>query len=149
MACFAEDDMSWQNFRARLGLRADYDSLASNLNIAPRSTFEYLPFSNDTLKFSAGFNRYYGNVFLMTELDEKAYTTYANLSRSASYDSNWDESNNYGWVTTYPLNSQARSSCNGCQKHRIAMKKCLRVSSQIKNFRFKSKMGKPPNLKTA
>ncbi|RKG42697.1 TonB-dependent receptor [Acinetobacter chengduensis] len=130
---FAEDDISWNNFRARLGLRADYDSLASNLNIAPRSTFEYLPFSNESLKFTAGFNRYYGNVFLMTELDEKAYTTYANLSRLATYQNSWDESNNYGWVTTYP-NSQAAAVRATDVKTPYSDEKVFAISSQIKNL---------------
>lgn len=130
---FAEDDISWRNFRARLGLRADYDSLASNLNIAPRSTFEYQPFSNELLKFTAGFNRYYGNVFLMTELDEKSYTTYANLSRATTYQANWDESNNYGWIATYP-SSQAAAVRATDLKTPFSDEKVFAISSQIKNL---------------
>ncbi len=32
---FIENTSTWDHFSARLGLRADYDSLSKNLNIAP------------------------------------------------------------------------------------------------------------------
>jgi len=95
---FLQDEIIWKKWRARLGVRTDYDSLSSNLNIAPRISMQYKPFSSDILSFSSGYNRYYGNTFLITELDEKTYTSYGNLSRAATYSPDWNAENDYGWV---------------------------------------------------
>ncbi|MCP5775022.1 TonB-dependent receptor, partial [Klebsiella pneumoniae] len=66
---FIEDNIQWNDqFSTRLGVRADYDSLSSNINIAPRSHLSYKPFSNDQLHLSAGWNRYYGQQTLGIEL---------------------------------------------------------------------------------
>lgn len=94
---FIEDEMSWKNFTARLGARADYDSLASNLNIAPRSRIEYRPFNNNALRLTSGFNRYYGVTYLITELDEKTNEFRGSWSRDAVYSNTWNVDNNYGW----------------------------------------------------
>lgn len=51
---FIENTSTWDNFSARLGLRADYDSLSKNLNIAPRTAFNYKPLKNDLLSFTTG-----------------------------------------------------------------------------------------------
>lgn len=101
-SAFAEDEIQWKNVKARLGLRTDYDSLASNINIAPRLYFEYRPFNDDHLRLSTGINRYYGTTFLITELDEKAYGTQASLSRAASYSTDWSAENEYGWLKNFP-----------------------------------------------
>ena len=86
---FAENKMEWDKFSARLGLRADYESLAKNLNIAPRTSFNYKPFKSDTLSFTTGWNRYYSNYTLNTELrDETALLEY-NLKRTASPEDDW------------------------------------------------------------
>lgn len=103
-AIFLEDKINWKNFTGILGVRADYESLTSNLNIAPRSYFEYKPFSNELLKIGTGFNRYYGVTYLNTELDYTGYEGRGNLTRSTTnYNTNWDSENNYGWV--YKANS--------------------------------------------
>lgn len=94
---FIEDQIRWNNVKARFGLRADYDSLASNLNFAPRSNIEYSPFNNSGLKLTAGFNRYYGSTYLITELQEKQNPYKGSLTRADQYDSSWDASNNFGW----------------------------------------------------
>lgn len=74
---FAENKLLWDQFSARLGLRADYDSLSKNLNLAPRSAFSYKPFHNDALMLTTGWNRYYSNYTLNTELrDELAHLEY-------------------------------------------------------------------------
>src|SRR5690606_12204646 len=54
----------------RFGIRADYDSLSSNFNIAPRSSMSYKPFQDDRLHILAGWNRYYGQQTLGTELND-------------------------------------------------------------------------------
>lgn len=94
---FIEDDMSWKNLQLRLGARADYDSLASNLNIAPRSRITYRPFANNTLRLTSGFNRYYGTTYLITELDEKTNAFRGTWTRDNLYSNTWNASNNYGW----------------------------------------------------
>ncbi|MBU3848203.1 MAG: TonB-dependent receptor plug domain-containing protein [Candidatus Acinetobacter avistercoris] len=94
---FIEDQITFKNLKARFGVRADYDSLASNLNIAPRSSIEYTPFGNQALKLTGGYNRYYGSTYLVTELQEKQNTFKFNLSRDDEYDSHWNASNNFGW----------------------------------------------------
>lgn len=79
---FLENKMVWDNFSTRLGLRADYDSLSKNLNIAPRSAFSYKPLQTDVLTLTTGWNRYYSNYTLNTELrDEIAHLEY-NLKRT-------------------------------------------------------------------
>ena len=54
----------------RLGLRLDYDSISKNNNIAPRSQLQYFPFANERLGFTTGWNRYYANNALFTELQD-------------------------------------------------------------------------------
>ena len=57
-----------------LGLRADYDSLTKNNNIAPRSSVVIKPFADDRLHITAGWNRYYGlNSFANELQDQKGY----------------------------------------------------------------------------
>ncbi len=59
---FLEDRMNWNNLlKANIGLRADYDSLNGQTNLAPRSSFIYQPFKDNRLAFTAGWNRYYAN----------------------------------------------------------------------------------------
>lgn len=67
---FLEDKIEINNFSMRLGARADYDSITHNLNFAPRSNFIYKPFNSDKLSFIYGWNRYYSNYTLSTELRE-------------------------------------------------------------------------------
>ena len=67
---FLEDNIEINNISLRLGARADYDSLTHNLNIAPRSNFIYKPFGNEKLSLLYGWNRYYSNYTLATELRE-------------------------------------------------------------------------------
>ena len=99
---FAEDEITWKKLKTRLGVRGDYDSLASNMNIAPRLNLEYRPFANEKLRFTTGANRYYGTTFLITELDEKSYKTQASLSRATTYSPTWSADNNYGWIKNFP-----------------------------------------------
>ena len=134
---FAEDDMRWKQFRTRLGLRADYDSLNGNLNLAPRTTFDYTPFSSNALKFTAGFNRYYGNTFLITELDEKSYSTYSSLSRDTAYSSAWDAENDYGWNKTGV--SQTAGVKASDLKTPYSDEKMFAVGGEIKNLALELK----------
>ena len=67
---YIEDEIFWKNISTRLGVRADYNSLTGNFNIAPRTNITYKPLENDTLKLLAGWNRYYGSQTLVTELQD-------------------------------------------------------------------------------
>ncbi|WP_180077263.1 TonB-dependent siderophore receptor [Acinetobacter sp. YH12208] len=68
---FLEDNIQWNDqLSTRVGVRADYDSLSGNFNISPRSSVSYKPFANDKLQFLAGWNRYYGQQTLGTELND-------------------------------------------------------------------------------
>ncbi len=59
---FFEDTLHFNDaFKARLGVRADYDSLNGNTTFSPRSNFQYRPFANHRLKLTGGWNRYYAN----------------------------------------------------------------------------------------
>lgn len=95
---YIEDDISWNKFKLRLGTRADYESLASNFNIAPRSSLEIKPFNNNSLRITSGFNRYYGTTYLYTEINEKTAALNQKVIRADEYSSEWNASNNYGWT---------------------------------------------------
>ena len=95
---YIEDQISWNRFKLRLGTRADYESLASNFNIAPRSSLEFKPFDNPSLRLTSGFNRYYGTTYLYTELNDRTAAFTQNVVRADEYSSDWNASNNYGWT---------------------------------------------------
>ena len=68
---YAEDRMNWNDkFEAVLGLRYDYDSLSKNSNFAPRSAFHYMPFADQSLKLTAGWNRYYDRYLYNFDLQD-------------------------------------------------------------------------------
>ncbi len=68
---FVEDQMNWNDqIKLRLGLRQDYDSISKKNNIAPRSQLQYFPFADERLGFTTGWNRYYANNALFTELQD-------------------------------------------------------------------------------
>lgn len=80
---FAEDNIQWNDkLSTRLGIRADYDSLSSNVNIAPRTSLSFKPFSNNKLQLVGGWNRYYGQQTLGTELNDAIGELYYKLSRT-------------------------------------------------------------------
>lgn len=86
---FAENNMDWQKFSARLGLRADYETLSKNLNLAPRTSFKYKPFNSDALSFTTGWNRYYSNYTLNTELRDEVANLDYNLKRTSNPQDEW------------------------------------------------------------
>lgn len=59
---FIEDNINWQNMiKANLGMRAEYDSISKQTHLAPRTSLHYLPFADERLKLTTGWNRYYAN----------------------------------------------------------------------------------------
>ncbi|WP_297426344.1 TonB-dependent receptor [uncultured Acinetobacter sp.] len=95
---YLEDAISWNNFNARLGVRADYDEANRNLNVAPRSSIRYQPFYNDSLTFTSGWNRYYSAPTYMTDLRQSVTSLDFNLKRE-DQNSDWTESPKTSWNT--------------------------------------------------
>ncbi|TNE67450.1 MAG: TonB-dependent receptor [Rhodobacteraceae bacterium] len=59
---FAELEQSWGDFTLRAGLRADYNDVLENLDIAPRIMATWKP--SDDFSLSLGANRYYSDSYL-------------------------------------------------------------------------------------
>lgn len=96
---FAEDDIHWKNIKARFGVRADYDESNHNLNIAPRTRFSYMPFHNDALQLTAGWNRYYSAPTYMTDLRQALMGLDFKISRE-DQNAEWTEKQNYNVSAT-------------------------------------------------
>ncbi|MGB8694960.1 TonB-dependent receptor plug domain-containing protein [Acinetobacter sp.] len=96
---YVEDEINWNKFKARLGVRADYDGANNNLNFAPRSSFSYKPFTNDALTLTTGWNRYYSaptyNTDLQREIAGLSYTI-----KRADQNSEWVKSPNVTYNST-------------------------------------------------
>ncbi|WP_257221555.1 hypothetical protein [Acinetobacter sp. YH12145] len=100
---YVEDDIRWNNIRARLGLRADYDESNNHLNFAPRTNISYKPFSNDTLTLVSGWNRYYSAPTYMTDLRQSLSDLNFEVTR-ADQNSQWIESESSGSQDTRKKN---------------------------------------------
>ncbi len=62
---FAQDRMTLsRRLQVELGMRADHETVAGALNIAPRVAGSFLPFADDRSKVSAGVGLFYDNVAL-------------------------------------------------------------------------------------
>ncbi|WP_434288563.1 hypothetical protein [Celeribacter sp. SCSIO 80788] len=59
---YAELEQTWGDFTLRAGLRADYNDVLENLDLAPRLTATWKP--NDAFSLSMGANRYYSDSYL-------------------------------------------------------------------------------------
>ncbi|OTG69183.1 hypothetical protein B9T25_00870 [Acinetobacter sp. ANC 4470] len=69
---FLENNMQYDQFLfANLGFRTDYDSLSQNNNVAPRTSFSYQPWGDDTFRITTGWNRYYGLNSFANELQDQ------------------------------------------------------------------------------
>lgn len=108
---YLEDSIYVNPFiQSSLGLRADYDSLTQNTNIAPRSSFVLKPFGNDQLFITAGWNRYYGlNAFanelqdqrgrLQTKFKRNSLLQIGNSTRRICHPSNQGQS----WIRRFQM----------------------------------------------
>ena len=96
---YAEDDIHWKNVKARFGVRADYDESNNQLNIAPRTHFSYLPFHNETMELTAGWNRYYSAPTYATDLSQALMDLDLSISRE-DQNSAWTEKQNYNTNAT-------------------------------------------------
>ncbi|AXY59566.1 TonB-dependent receptor plug domain-containing protein [Acinetobacter sp. WCHAc010052] len=88
---YLENRMDYDRyFSATLGLRADYDSLSKNNNFAPRSSFSYMPFGDSSLRFTTGWNRYYGLNAFANELQNRKRMLQSTQTRNSVIDA-WTE----------------------------------------------------------
>lgn len=104
---FAEDNVQFNNYLSTtLGLRADYDSLTKDMNLAPRSSFSYRPFGDQRLHILTGWNRYYGlNSFsneLLDRVDQYQIRENRQKDSAGLWTNNWTEDQTYaGPTATY------------------------------------------------
>lgn len=96
---YVEDDIHWKNFKARFGIRTDYDEPNSNLNIAPRTRFSYKPYNSDLLEFTTGWSRYYSAPTYITDLHQELLSLDFKIKRT-DQNAPWTESINYNVAGT-------------------------------------------------
>ena len=93
-AAHLQDSINIGNWTFNLGLRADYESLLGNLNIAPRTSLIWDAFGDESTVFTAGANRYYGRSFLRYAINDTLrswrtmyrYDKDGNITRTTTYD---------------------------------------------------------------
>ena len=91
---FVEDSISAGNWTFNLGLRADYESLLENVNIAPRTSMIWDTFGDESTVFTAGANRYYGRSFLRYTINDTlrswrtayTYNSSGDITRTTTYE---------------------------------------------------------------
>ena len=81
-AAYIDDQMRWQDWQLRLGLRADHDTLTRDLNLAPRSSLTWQ--AAPGLSLNAGANRYYGRSLLAYALQDQIHTLQYTQTRTTS-----------------------------------------------------------------
>ncbi len=90
---FLEDSISTGNWTFNLGLRADYETLLENVNIAPRTSVVWDTFGDESTVVTAGANRYYGRSFLRYAINDTlrswrtayTYNSSGELTRTSTY----------------------------------------------------------------
>lgn len=76
-AGYVSSRLEYERARITIGLRAEYDSVFENLNIAPRIKLGLDPFGDNQYLLSAGVNRYYstGPMTYLIREQQRPYTT--------------------------------------------------------------------------
>lgn len=98
---FAEDTIQWNKYlAATLGVRSDYDSINKNNNVAPRTSLAFKPFGNEKLKFTTGWNRYYGLNAFVNELNDRVDQFEHKYNRT-DVDAEWNETTTSKRAHTY------------------------------------------------
>jgi YD repeat-containing protein len=91
---FLGDRIQTGNWTFNLALRADYETLLENLNIAPRTSVIWDSFGDESTVVTAGANRYYGRSFLRYAINDTLrswrtqyrYNRAGELVRTTNYD---------------------------------------------------------------
>ncbi|MFG6458687.1 TonB-dependent receptor [Roseateles sp. BYS96W] len=81
-ALFVEDNIGWQPFSLRVGLRADSDTLTKKTNLAPRTQLNWLP--TEAVALDVGLSRYYGRNLFAYVLQEKINTLQTTQTRTGT-----------------------------------------------------------------
>lgn len=82
-AAYIDSRMEYERLRINLGLRAEYDSIFENLNLAPRLKLGIDPFADNQYLLSIGVNRYYESgplTYLIREQQRPYITQYRSIS---------------------------------------------------------------------
>jgi len=93
-ALYVSNRLEYDHIRINAGLRAEYDSIFKNVNIAPRLSFGIDPFADNNYLISIGLNRYYSTgplTYLIREQQRPYITQFRTLSSSVVGD--WLTSN--------------------------------------------------------
>jgi len=91
IATYLEDEMKFNKFKFRLGVRAEKNSDNSDLNIAPRILSEYEIWDKNFI--GLGFNRYYGRNFFAYKMYNGIYKMRRTCTRT-TYPSEFDKCGN-------------------------------------------------------
>lgn len=91
---YLENKMQWKNYvKAGLGLRADYDSLTKSTNLAPRSSLNVMPFGDQRLTFTTGWNRYYADNAFTYQLQD-GINNLDQAQKRADINNDWEDTSN-------------------------------------------------------
>ncbi|ENW86703.1 hypothetical protein F906_01768 [Acinetobacter pseudolwoffii] len=91
---YLENKMQWKNYvKAGLGLRVDYDSLTKSTNLAPRSSLNVMPFGDQRLSFTTGWNRYYADNAFTYQLQD-GINNLDQAQKRVDINSEWENTTN-------------------------------------------------------
>jgi hypothetical protein len=91
---YLENKMQWKNYvKAGLGLRADHDSLTKSTHLAPRSSLNIMPFGDQRLSFTTGWNRYYADNAFTYQLQD-GINNLDQAQKRADIHSEWENTTN-------------------------------------------------------
>ena len=126
---FAEDRINWNNtIEATLGLRYDYNNITKTSNLAPRTSFSYMPFSNRTFVLTTSWNRYYDRYLYNLSLQDGINTFQQRYDR-IDINSPWTEGNNISSIN----NSRSELDLPYADEWLIG------VSGEVKNWIYQLK----------
>lgn len=83
VSAYLSSNLEYSHFRINAGLRAEYDSIFENINIAPRLSLGIDPFADNNYLLSIGVNRYYASgplTYLIREQQRPYITQYRTIS---------------------------------------------------------------------
>ena len=90
---YVEDEMKYERFKVRPGVRVERDSITDDVNIAPRFVTEYDLLADDTNFIGFGLNRYYGRNLFAYKIYSDVRSHYNSFTRIAP-DAAWVQTTN-------------------------------------------------------
>lgn len=93
-ALYVDDQITWNDWRFRLGVRGDYNTWLENLDVAPRLSADWNVTGDGSTHLLAGANRYYGRSFLRYAINDQIrgwnqqdfYNDSGDVTRTITYD---------------------------------------------------------------